>query len=457
MYVCIYVCMNLRAYACMYSNILIFTCMYFTYIYIYVFSGLFTASGENQSTVSAAIWQFLAIFSSSASLGFSKIRFVSSVSRVQDPVNAMPPHGWTKLSSHEMQQAKQWYDNGDSCTEIAEKLGRDRSVITRLLVKQVPRLQQGRPAALTKGNIAFMKRKLAQLVKTADCRYTVTVAMLKKACNFKVSERCITTALHNEGIYFRKLREKPVLTAADIAARLAFARKYHLKPKSWWNKSLHAAIDGKFFKACLNDAARTRAAQRATFGAYRGKGEGLDAGYVKPKGALNYNTGARSLLILAGVGNGRMLMWHQVPNSRWNGKAAASMYQTSLLPALKAAYPGRKRFQILEDNDPTGFKSKKGIAAKRTARLDVLEIPRRSPDLCVLDYAIWSEINRRMRRQEQKWAKGKRETRAQFAARLRRTAMRLPKDFIAASVSDMKRRCERILEAKGGLIEEGGK
>ena len=61
MYVCIYVCMNLRAYACMYSNILIFTCMYFTYIYIYVFSGLFTASGENQSTVSAAIWQFLAI------------------------------------------------------------------------------------------------------------------------------------------------------------------------------------------------------------------------------------------------------------------------------------------------------------------------------------------------------------------------------------------------------------
>ena len=212
------------------------------------------------------------LFSSSASLGFSKI------SRVQDPVNAMPPHGWTKLSSHEMQQAKQWYDNGDSCTEIAEKLGRDRSVITRLLVKQVPRLQQGRPAALTKGNIAFMKRKLAQLVKTADCRYTVTVAMLKKACNFKVSERCITTALHNEGIYFRKLREKPVLTAADIAARLAFARKYHLKPKSWWNKSLHAAIDGKFFKACLNDAARTRAAQRATFTVWSLQGQGRRTG-----------------------------------------------------------------------------------------------------------------------------------------------------------------------------------
>ena len=105
-----------------------------------------------------------------------------------------------------------------------------------------------------------------QLVKTADCRYTVTVAMLKKVCNRKVSERCIATALSNEGISFQKLLEKPVPTAAGIAARLAFARKYHLKPKSWWSKSLRAANDGKFFKACLNDAARTRAAQRATFG-----------------------------------------------------------------------------------------------------------------------------------------------------------------------------------------------
>ena len=80
--------------------------------------------------------------------------------------------------------------------------------------------------------------------------------------------------------------------------------------------------------------------------------------YLKSKAGLNYNTGARSLLILAGAGNGHMLMWHQVPNSRWNGNAATTMYQTSLLAALKVAYPGRNCFQILEDNEPTGFKSK---------------------------------------------------------------------------------------------------
>ena len=73
-----------------------------------------------------------------------------------------------------------------------------------------------------------------------------------------------------------------------------------------------------------------------------------------------------------------------------------------------------------------------------------------------MDYAIWSEVNRRMRRQEKRWPKSKKETRAQFAARLRRTAKNLPPAFIKASMGDMKRRCKRVLAAGGGFIEEGG-
>ena len=368
----------------------------------------------------------------------------------------MPPCGWTKMSSEELRLCRVWYDAGETCGEIADKLGRDRSVITRLLVKQVPRKGQGRPQSLTTAQIAFLKRTLHKLVQKADCRYTVTVAHLKKAAKVKVSERSISRALHKEGIYFRKLREKPVLTAADIRARLAFARKYHRRPARWWSHHLDAAIDGKFFKALLTADARVHAAQRATFGAYRMLGQGLDAGYVKPKGTLNYNTGARSLLILGGVGRGRMLMWHQVPNSRWNGKAAETMYGTALLAGLKKSCPAKRRFCILEDNDPTGFKSKRGIAAKTAAKMDVPEIPCRSPDLNVMDYAIWAEINRRMRRQEKHWPKGKRESRSQFAARLRRTAKNLPPTFIETSMCDMQRRCQRVLAAKGGFIEEGG-
>ena len=213
----------------------------------------------------------------------------------------MPAAGWTKMSEKEVALAKTWYDGGEACSEIAEKLGRDKSAITRLLIKQVDRKKQGRPELLTPANVSFLRRKLNELVKKANCQYTVTVAMLKKACRLKASERSIAQALHNEGIYFRKLREKPVLTAVGMKSRLEFARKYCHKPTSWWSNTLDAAIDCNFFKALLNNDARVRAAQKATHGAYRAVGEGLDAGYVKPQGALNYNTGAKSVLIAGGV------------------------------------------------------------------------------------------------------------------------------------------------------------
>jgi hypothetical protein len=37
------------------------------------------------------------------------------------------------------------------------------------------------------------------------------------------------------------------------------------------------------------------------------------------------------------------------------------------------------------------------------------------------------------------------------------TAKRLPRGFINRSIMDMKRRCERLYLAKGGLFEEGGR
>ena len=70
-----------------------------------------------------------------------------------------------------------------------------------------------------------------------------------------------------------------------------------------------------------------------------------------------------------------------------------------------------------------------------------------------------------MRRQEQKFSSGKRESRADFMERLRRTALRLPARFINESIMGMRLRCQRLLRlrcqrllaAKGGHIEEGPK
>ena len=84
-------------------------------------------------------------------------------------------------------------------------------------------------------------------------------------------------------------------------------------------------------------------------------------------------------------------------------------------------------------------------------------MPKRSPDLDVVDSAVWSEAERRLRAQEKRWGDGKRETRSEFERRLDRVAKALPSTFIDKSTMDLKRRCERLYVAKGGLFEEGGK
>ena len=133
------------------------------------------------------------------------------------------------------------------------------------------------------------------------------------------------------------------------------------------------------------------------------------------------------------------------------------MYTKPVLTALKRTFPMKRSWQVLEDNDPTGFKSGKGNAAKEEVNIKPFLIPKRSPDLSVCDYALWKEINRRMRAEERNWPKNKREARDDYMQRLRRTALRLPTAFITKSIGDMQRRCQRLYEAKGGLFEEGGR
>ncbi len=162
-------------------------------------------------------------------------------------------------------------------------------------------------------------------------------------------------------------------------------------------------------------------------------------------------------LVIAAVGHGKVIVWHNVPDGRWSAQAAANMYAGPLRRSLAVTWSGKRKFTILEDKGPTGFKSTNGVEAKSKASIGVLEIPRRSPDLNVLNYAAWKEVNKRLRKQEQKWPSHKRETRVQHCSRRRRTAKHLPAAFVNSSVEDTCLRCGRLLAAKGGFFEEGGK
>ena len=70
---------------------------------------------------------------------------------------------------------------------------------------------------------------------------------------------------------------------------------------------------------------------------------------------------------------------------KWNGDAAAALFRGPVLKALKAKSPGKKQFTIVEDNDPTGYTSKKAVAAKEDSKIT-------TPDLNPLDFFLWSEV-----------------------------------------------------------------
>ena len=87
-----------------------------------------------------------------------------------------------------------------------------------------------------------------------------------------------------------------------------------------------------------------------------------------------------------------------------------------------------------------------------SVRAGVVVLPKRSPDLNPLDYCIWDEITRRLHAQERAFEAGKRETLAEFSARLRGVAFSLEPAFINKALQGMRRRCTLLHEKKGGHL-----
>ena len=365
---------------------------------------------------------------------------------------------WKKMSAEELRLMTMWYkEDGKAPAEIARLLHRDRATISRRLHNEGSAQQQGAKRVLTPAQVDRLIAKTKAYIEQAKGRYRITYQIIKDRTRCKASVKTIMREFHRRGITFRKMREKPLLTD-DFADRFCFGRKHKGKPSRWWLKKIDAHWDGKWFKVFLNGKARKYAATQKVFGAFRGRcdGDGLKAPYVRSRKDLKYNTGARGVMVIAAVGKGKVLLWEYLHKKKWSAKTAADMYSGPLAKALRKAYPRRRKFTVLEDNDPSGFKTKAAEKAKKAAGIKPFVIPKRSPQLNVLDFAIWAKVNTNMRAQERRWAANRKETRDQYLLRLRRTAMRLPPKFINKSIMNMKVRSQRLYDAEGGHIEEGG-
>jgi hypothetical protein len=103
---------------------------------------------------------------------------------------------------------------------------------------------------------------------------------------------------------------------------------------------------------------------------------------------------------------------------------------------------------VLEDNDPTGYKSKKAMAAKEEMKIEAIDFPKYSPDLNPCDFFLWSEVQRRMALKKEP----RHETVAGYKARLRRTALAIPEAVIRKAVLSIRKRAQQVFDADGGDI-----
>jgi hypothetical protein len=342
-------------------------------------------------------------------------------------------------------------------TKIHAITGRCANTISnfRKIKKDAPNKRgPGRKKSITPSDVKRLIAAMERLQKNADAEKEVTVDMVKAEVGVTASNRVVLNALHKEDIYFYRLKEKPLLEDRDVESRGEWSEVNARRSKTQWVKFPHAIIDNKHFQIYTNKYGRQHAARRGIRGAYQKKGTAPKRHLVKPKASIKFP--AKGVVVMAGVIKGRIRMWEYC-DGNWNGEKAAAMYKGPLLKAMKRAYPERSstsHWTVLEDNDPSGYKSRKALTAKSEAHISTLDLPRRSPDLNVLDYSLWSIINRNMRAQERSFKKSKKETATEFKARLRRTALSLPESVVKKAVADMHRRTLEVLKEEGGLIKE---
>ena len=133
-----------------------------------------------------------------------------------------------------------------------------------------------------------------------------------------------------------------------------------------------------------------------------------------------------------------MKLWHFLPKGKWNGSVAAETYRGPVHRALKT-YRGQKRkYVVLEDNDPTGYKSRAAEEAKAELGICAMEYPKYSPDLNPMDYFLWSEVQRRMDKQSAPANKSQKA----YKVRMRRTAFAIPRSVIQRAVAGIKARAQ---------------
>ena len=328
----------------------------------------------------------------------------------------------------------------------APTLANFRRVLKGKTYNRGPKETRGRRKKLSKAVIKkiFNKRKL--LIQQSKGEEEITWTRVLRAARVQCDPTTAAKNLKAEGfdVQARKQRVKPLRPDNAIRERFQVCSRWRRYPASYWNE-VDLIMDNKRWEVPTSAMAQRAAKIRKVRFVLRTRQEGLLPGFTKPCTRKHKRNPGASVTVVAGIARGRVRLWHYLHKGRWNGQAAADVYKGPISRCLRRNYPEKVSYKVLEDNDPSGYKSRKAREAKAASKIVAMQFPRYSPDLNPCDFFLWDEIERRMTANR---PRGK-ESIVAFKGRLRKTAMAIPEAVIRKGVQNIKKRARAIFDAGG--------
>ena len=246
--------------------------------------------------------------------------------------------------------------------------------------------KQGRPGWWSVDREKQLVSEMKSIQGGRELQKECTAALLKKRLKIPLSESTIRRKLNSLGYFFRRPMSYAQLEPSDIRERLDFASAHVGRQSRFWESGT-LFIDSKKFRIGNTPAARRHNAACAVRGVWRKVGE--PRVHSRPrKGDLCKYPGVN---IMGGVMGGKVVLWEA--HTKFTSAVLQQMIAKCQKKCEKAGHPIRR---IVLDQHVC-HTSKETRAFFKRVGLQALYVPKRSPDLSLMDYSVWSDVESRMR------------------------------------------------------------